>query len=301
MAQVPAKSSLAFDKDLLTKQWKDKEPVPFEPSPEELAFLQTTTGIKDEQELKDHVVAVQRKAVDVFPYPCILKYMFTQINIQRIAGFKKTIQLAKDRPDALLLDMGCCMGADVRMAVLQGFPPANIIASDLHPQFWELGRELFKDDEASMPIVFVAGDVWNSAFLDPNPPDSPPSHPVLSTLTTLTPLHGRLSSIHASLFFHLFSREEQQQLAHLLASLLLQERGSVMFGHQIGAEEEGLGRQVGKWAHNTESWRRMMQQAFADLGWKGGVDVQAELREAPEFLVSIGMGTHLLYWTVELL
>jgi len=125
--------------------------------------------------------------------------------------------------------------------------------------------------------------------------------PHLSTLSTLTPLHGRLTSIHASLLFHLFSREEQQQLAHLLGSLLLPQKGSVIFGHQLGSEEEGLGKQIGKWAHTPESWRAMMEQTFENLGWKGGVDVEAELREAPESFTTIGMGTHLLYWTVELL
>ncbi|KZO93610.1 hypothetical protein CALVIDRAFT_485552 [Calocera viscosa TUFC12733] len=285
--------------------WKNKQASEFQPSPEELTFLQVTSGIQDEDKLKAHVVAVQEKAAQVFPYPCIVKFGFTRTRVSSLRGYNETLELGKRKRGALLLDIGCCFGADSRRAVLDGFPATQIMASDLHAEFWDLGHELFRDSQEKVPITFLAGDVFDRSFLSPSPPGTPLSGLTLPELTSLTPLHGRLSAIHASLFFHLFSRAKQEELAALLAGLLLHEKGSVIFGHQIGAEEEGLGQQFGRWAHNCESWRVMWEGALASVGWLGKADIFAELGEPPEYVKSqdicAGIGTHVLSWCVELL
>ncbi|KZT55736.1 hypothetical protein CALCODRAFT_412354, partial [Calocera cornea HHB12733] len=231
----------------------------FNPSVDDLDFLRRTTGLQDEGELTAHVVEVRNRAIKVFPYPCIFKYSFASANITKIDGFKMAIKRAKEREGALLLDIGCCFGADVRSAVLEGFPPKQIVASDLHAEFWDLGHDLFRDTQETMPVTFMAGDVFDPAFLSSSPAGTPASDTPLSEVKSLSDLHGRLSSIHASLFFHLFSREQQTQLSGLLASLLVLEKGSVIFGHHIAAEEEGVGQYVSMWAHNIASWTAMWE------------------------------------------
>ncbi|KZT55772.1 hypothetical protein CALCODRAFT_498242 [Calocera cornea HHB12733] len=280
--------------------WKDKDQPDFNPTPEEVAFLRAATGIQDEQDLKAHVVAVQRKAAEVFPYPCVIHFSFTQTNIARLRGYEETLALAKSRPNALLLDLGCCLGTDARKAVLDGFPPAQMVTSDLFKDFWTLGYELFNDNKDTMPITFLAGNVFDSSFLSLSPLDTPPSTTPLSEVSTLSELHGRLSALHTSYFFHLFSREQQEELAPLIAGLLLPERGSIIFGHHLGAEEEGLGSKLGKWAHNRESWTALWERALARVGWTGKVDIYTELVKAPEVMSSVGIGTHLLHWRVTL-
>jgi hypothetical protein len=47
-------------------------------NPEETAFYQAQTGIQDEQELKAHIMSVQRQAFAVHPYPCIQRFAFTR-------------------------------------------------------------------------------------------------------------------------------------------------------------------------------------------------------------------------------
>ncbi|KZO93616.1 hypothetical protein CALVIDRAFT_539784 [Calocera viscosa TUFC12733] len=290
----------ARSKDAVDR-WQRANALEFTPNAEDLEFLRKAIHIEDVEELKAHVVQLRNRAIKVFPYPCIFKYSFAATRVTKIGGYKKTLQLAKERGGALMLDIGCCFGADVRMAVLDGFPPTQIVASDLHAEFWDLGHELFRDDKETMPVTFLAGDVFDPSFLSALPVGSSASTTPLSELTSLTPLHGRLSSIHASLFFHLFTRVQQEQLAAHLASLLLQEKGSVLFGHQIAAEEEGLGQHVGKWSHNVQSWTALWETALAGVGWKGGVGVQAKLTQGSEWVTKLGFGTHMLWWTVELL
>ena len=75
-------------------------------------------------------------------------------------------------------------------------------------EFWSVGHKLFKSTPETFPVKFIAGDIFDEAFLETAPvttrtPASPP--PALPSLNALTPLHGRLSAIHASSFFHLFN------------------------------------------------------------------------------------------------
>lgn len=44
----------------------------------ELAFFKAQTKIDDEDELKNHIAAVQAKAYDIYPYRCIRLFMFTK-------------------------------------------------------------------------------------------------------------------------------------------------------------------------------------------------------------------------------
>lgn len=41
------------------------DPSLYAPSPEEVAFLKSQTGIQDDEELKQHILAVQREAWEV--------------------------------------------------------------------------------------------------------------------------------------------------------------------------------------------------------------------------------------------
>jgi hypothetical protein len=46
-----------------------------------LAFFKAQTNIQDDEELKGHMAAIQAKAYQVFPYPCI-KTMGYVVNIE---------------------------------------------------------------------------------------------------------------------------------------------------------------------------------------------------------------------------
>jgi len=48
----------------------------FEIRPEDSIFFKEQTGIHDDEELKTHIINVQRKAYEVAPYNCIYLYGF---------------------------------------------------------------------------------------------------------------------------------------------------------------------------------------------------------------------------------
>ncbi|CDO70895.1 hypothetical protein BN946_scf184829.g3 [Trametes cinnabarina] len=264
-------------------------PVPLDASlyaidDEALEFVKATTGIRDPEEVKKHVLTVQAEAYAVCAYPCI-----RSLKLARLPAYKQLLTLGKERKGAIFLDIGCCFGNDIRKAVFDGYPIGNVIGSDLHPEYWNLGHKLFKTTPETFPVPFVAGDAFDPAHLEPvppfySPPDTP--RPELATLTSLNPLRGHVSAIHASAFFHLFDEGEQFKLAQALAGLLSPEPGSMLLGVHGGRHEKGYRTETGTrrrahggglmFAHSPDSWTELWDGLIFT---KGSVKVEAFLQE----------------------
>ncbi|EJU05123.1 hypothetical protein DACRYDRAFT_20662 [Dacryopinax primogenitus] len=239
----------------------------------ELAFFKHTTGIQNETELKEHICHVQEEAYKVFPYPCIRNFNFTKLKISRLPPYPQMMELVRNRPDAIYLDIGCCFGNDARKAVVDGYPMQNIICSDLRPQYWDLGFELFRDKD-TFHVPFIAGDAFDPDFLSPTLVEKSGPDPALKEVKTLTELQGNISVIHASSFFHLFDEEHQERLAYLTASLLLKKPGTMIFGSHGGLTVPGIRNERGAYGHSPESWTQLWETVLG----KGNCEVKAELR-----------------------
>jgi len=104
------------------------------------------------------------------------------------------------------------------------------------------------------------------------------------TLHHRTSLHGRVSVIHISSVFYLFSEEQQLDLARSLAGLLAPLPGSIILGSHNGGLSKGVGRRsnpsgVGRpftFLHSPESWRELWEGVFP----RGTIKVEAELEES---------------------
>lgn len=153
----------------------------------------------------------------------------------------------------------------------------------LRVEFWEMGHKLFKTTPETFPIPFIQVDIFDASCLAPSAtPTAPPREalPPLSSLTSLTPLVGRLSAIHTSAFFHLFSEEQQLRLAKLLAPLLAPELGSMIFGGHVGLPTKGWQGEknthgIQMFCHGPDSWKEMWEQVFPP----GQVKVEAFVKE----------------------
>ncbi|RDX53383.1 hypothetical protein OH76DRAFT_1545423 [Lentinus brumalis] len=259
----------------------------YAPDYEEKAFMQVAAGIESDEELRAHIVTVQTKAFSLYRYPCIRIFEFLRrLKMARLPAYPDLLKLRTERSDAILLDLGCCFGNDVRKAVLDGFPVQNVIASDLQPQFWELGHELFRSTPSTFPARFVAGDILDTSFISHSSPlpttvESPSGvAPILSSVTSLNELKGHVSALFTGAFFHLFTFEQQTHIARLLAGLLSPLPGSMLFGVQGGRTVKSLwtpGQGTQMHGHSPESWQEMWEEIFGEAGVK--VAVNATLRK----------------------
>ncbi|THV02823.1 hypothetical protein K435DRAFT_836167 [Dendrothele bispora CBS 962.96] len=263
----------------------------------ELALLKEHSGIQDTEELTRHIQDVVQKAQQV-----MLK--FTDL-----PAYKHVLEVGKSREDALFLDIGCGLGHDTRRAAWDGYPMENIIASDLCPEFWTLGHEMFKSTPETLPVTFIPGDVFDNNFIPDEKPftESPnaqrPSMTSLVSSKSLAGLQGHISFIHASALFHLFGEESQRQLAKKLASLLSPVSGSMIFGIHRGSEHAEPEQRVNsggetRFYHSVESWKRLWTGGEGQEGVfpPGSVEVEVDVRQLsipPEDI------HQLLLWSVK--
>ncbi|KIK39079.1 hypothetical protein CY34DRAFT_808711 [Suillus luteus UH-Slu-Lm8-n1] len=154
-------------------------------------------------------------------------------------------------------------------------------------EFLQLSHELFKTTPASYPVCLLPGDVFDPAFLSISAPSddvSPAPSIDLTSLKSLNPLHGRISAINASKFFHLFNEEKQLHVAKALAGLLSAQPGSVICGYQVGTLEQGMvntiirGSKHQLFTHSPKTWSSLWD---GEVFEKGSVKVETELVEIP--------------------
>ena len=69
---------------ILTMHTAEKLPKsPLDPSllvleEDELAFYKAQTGISEVEELRQHILRIQKEAYEAYPYPCIRRFQFTK-------------------------------------------------------------------------------------------------------------------------------------------------------------------------------------------------------------------------------
>jgi len=164
-------------------------------------------------------------------------------------------------------------------------------------------------------VTFIPGDVLDESFIRPDKIwyNESGDHivnvlPELSTLTSLIPLQGRLSFIHVSNFFHLFTEVEQLNLARGLASLLSPIPGSMIFGAHVSRPEKGFRTEapppargyIGNrmFCHSAASWTELWDgEVFA----KGTMRVEAVVVDQQrEDLVVLDTGVkfYQIVWSV---
>ncbi|KAI0061715.1 hypothetical protein BV25DRAFT_1870697 [Artomyces pyxidatus] len=277
---------------------------------EESAFFKAQTGIQDDTELKKHLLQIQAEAYAIYPYPCIRMFTWLRLKIARLFAYDQFLKLGKERDGAIFLDIGCCFGNDARKAIADGYPMQNVLTSDLHQEFCDLGHKLFRSTPETFPLPFIAGDVFAPSHLETVPPftlASPAAtpRPDLAALASLNPLRGHVSAIHASALFHLFQEEQQLRLARALAALLSPEPGSMIFGEHHGLPEKGFqfslrtGEAKGLFAHSPESWTELWDGVVFE---KGTVKVETELVKRVGARVDLrlapGTAFYLLTWSV---
>jgi SAM-dependent methyltransferase len=131
--------------------------------------------------------------------------------------------LAPGVPQPTFLDLGTCVGQDLRKLAHDGVPISTLYGSDLFPAFEKVGHALFRDADRFGPSRFICGDVFSDE----------PNDPLFAT-------RGTWSVINIIMFLHLFSMEDQEHVCgSLLGKFLRPRAGAVVMGAQTGTIKSG--------------------------------------------------------------
>jgi SAM-dependent methyltransferase len=211
-----------------------------------------------------HIIEVRNKAWSHNPYPCLGLFSFLSFAISSNPLYASTIlpRLKQNLPQALLLDLGCGLGQDVRKLLHDGVSASRVYASDLSSDFLELGYDLFRDRDRLDHMHFLPADIFD---------DSPGSK--------LREWNGNFDIIHVSSFFHLFDGERQKWAIGRVIQLLKDQPGTLVVGHQIGADTQGVPQGTKMYRHDPGSWATVWEEVGKEIGTKW--DVGVEIKELP--------------------
>ncbi|KAI0160835.1 hypothetical protein GGR52DRAFT_148359 [Hypoxylon sp. FL1284] len=228
--------------------------------------LTSYSGVpKDEQ--VEHVLKVRNEAYEYFPYPCLGMFRFVNLDLAAHYAYEDHVRLPLQQPvpdgatEPLFLDLGTCFGQDVRKLVYDGARVERLWASDIEPKFIELGFELFKD----------AHKLPNDHFLCPGN--------LLSDLPDdrLRQLYGKVTILHMTAVFHLFSLQDQKRAADRCLRLLRKDTGGpvLLLGSQVGSTVPGpyQGQNISsgythKYRHDGQTWAELWQEVCGGEEWK---------------------------------
>lgn len=162
--------------------------------------------------------------------------------------------LASLKNGALLLDLGCGLGQDIRRLVHDGAPQKSILGLDLNEQFIDLGFELFQD-RTSMGCTFIIQDFFDQT-------------------KCLEKWTGRFNVINSGYFMHLWDWEGQVKVAKRMISILALHESCIVTGVHFGSENTGLWEKVPAdndpiFLHDsaslTELWQQVGKQTQTEI------------------------------------
>jgi SAM-dependent methyltransferase len=197
----------------------------------------------------------------VAQYPCIGGFRFISFQICQHPFYHKILErlIAREK----LLDLGCGLGQEIRKLIADGAPANLIWGADLHPQFIELGYELFLDRNNLTSHFLAPADVFDESETSP-----------------LKEIEGEIDIIYIGSFLHIWDYDRQVQACKRIAKILSPKNGALVVGRQVGfaQPEKNHGSDI-TFVHNEETFKQMWKEVPGN--WK----VEVEVREIPKFPV----------------
>ena len=182
-------------------------------------------------------------------YPCIGQWTFLRSRTLDLPCYEDVVTRLKAGDS--ILDLGCCLGQDLRYMAADGAPTQNMYASDVVPEFWDIGFDLYRDLD-SMKARFLEADILNPVSLHAE-------------------LNGKIDVVLVNSVFHLFDWDRQVEAGKNIVSL--SRPGTWVIGYQIGsslgkaspssATTGGAAGATGGssgFFHNPDTWQKLWQQ-----------------------------------------
>lgn len=246
--------------------YKDLEEIP-EPISK---ILSEYSGIsKDKQ--KEHILNVRDRAYQSHPYPCLGRFRFLELDLSSYPLYETYVlpSLRKgSQGDAIFLDLGTCLGQDIRKLIYDGADPTRLYGSDIVSDYIDSGYELFRDEAKLSRDNFICpADLFDT-----------------SKENTLRRLYDKVDILHATAVFHLFAGEQQAEVARQCLRLVKKESGSrtLVLGGQAGnvdAQESVRGDGTKMYRHNGDSWEKLWQEIRGESEFRDKVkSVNVEVR-----------------------
>lgn len=204
---------------------------------------------RTERQATDPSTSQRDKAWEIFPYPCIGQFRFLNLSLSKKPSYASI--LSRIREGATYLDIGCCIGQDIRKLVHDGAPGGNLHGTELQGEFIRLGYDFFRDRD-TLEATLMQADAFD-----------------LGEGSPLGGLVGKVDIIHMGQVVHLFGWERQRELLENCVKLLRPaSSGTIILGQAVGDVEGGVKPGAQIFVHNVETFNKMWAEISERAGLK---------------------------------
>ncbi|KAH7327067.1 hypothetical protein BKA65DRAFT_405529 [Rhexocercosporidium sp. MPI-PUGE-AT-0058] len=201
------------------------------------------------EEVFSHVYRMRDILWDHAPYPCVGEFKFLTLNLPLHPKYPTMLQLltpSPTKPSPKFLDIGSCVAQELRaLAHFGKVPSENLYGTDINGSFLSTSYDLFKD-RAKFKGTLVATDIFSPTLLDTNGP--------------FETWKGMFTVIHAGLFLHLFSLQQQIDVCKTIIKLLSNQSGAMFLGEMVGCSGSGERSEGKGFLHDEESFKAMWDE-----------------------------------------
>lgn len=193
--------------------------------------------------------------------PCIGLWWWLKLGLSTHPQYPELLarfQAHSSASPVKFLDLGTCLGQDVRKLIHDGAPVECVYSSDIFAGYEAVGHALFRDLE-KMRGHFIHGDIFDNA------PDAP-----------LVKTRGTWDVVSIMLFLHAFKWDDQVAICKSILKLLKPQPGSMVIGLQHAntkSGEEQIIRQYQQerpdkyvFTHNKETFKQMWEEIAESEG-----------------------------------
>lgn len=227
------------------------------------ALLEEYSGVP-KQDQRQHILDVRNRAYKSHPYPCLGRFRFVDLELSTHPLYNDYI-IPKLRAEGgetqpIFLDLGTCLGQDIRKLLFDGVPASRVYGADILPEFIDIGYELFRDEKILPRDHFLCpANVFDK-----------------SENNALNGLDGKVDILGVTAVFHLFSDDQQLEVAIRCLRLLKKESGTrcLVLGGQVGnmnGQESVRANGSRKARHNADTWRSLWEQACEQVEFRDKV------------------------------
>jgi len=165
-------------------------------------------------------------------------------------------------PPPRWLDLGTCLGQDLRKLLFDGAPMESLFGSDIFPAYEAAGHALF-NDVSTFTNRFIAGNIFD-----------------VSPQNALVRTQGTWDVIVIYMFLHVFDLDDQTRACGRILDLLSLKPGATVIGAQTATIKPGEqklsppfvnpGEHKSVYRHSRETFGKM----WAGVGKSKGVDLK---------------------------
>ncbi|KAK3324956.1 hypothetical protein B0H66DRAFT_511234 [Apodospora peruviana] len=201
--------------------------------------------------------SMRDKLWDIFPWPCIGQFRFLDLSLARQPSYPIILERLKsgDR----ILDIGCCLGQDLRRLAYDGVPVESLCGLEIQNDFLSLASDFFNDSDSGFNATFIQADLFDR------------THAELQQVT------GTFRIVQLGMILHIWDLDTQTRACERVVELLQDRKGVMVVGQSVGDVTGKAVAARGKtiYKHNVGSFAEM----WAEVGRRTGTEwvVKAKL------------------------